>query len=357
MMTLFPTLEVNVSALRSNYSLLKNHHAGNSIAAVVKANAYGLGVGEVGVALWAEGCRDFFAATLEEGIELRKLLPEVRIGVFQGLFSGEEQEFSYHRLTPVLNDISQVERFVKSELRHTSKNIMVHVDSGMTRLGLCESDLENPFIAKLQGFGPVLVLSHLACANAPAHPKNSEQLERFQSALKYFPDAKASLANSAGVFLPAEFHFDIARPGCALYGINPADGKNPMQHVATLSAPILQIRELDRDETVGYGATASMSKGGRIAIAALGYADGYFRSLSNQGFVYVAGHKAPLLGRVSMDMVAIDVSAIPPQEIGENSRAEFINELQTVDDIAAQCGTIGYEIFTRIGRRVKRVYK
>ena len=356
-MTLFPTLEVNVSALRANYRLLKNYHAKNSIAAVVKANAYGLGVGEVGLALWAEGCRDFFVATLEEGIDLRAILPEVRIGVFQGLFAGEEQEFSYHRLAPVLNDISQVERFVKSELRLTCKNIMVHVDTGMTRLGLSAADLENPIIAKLQGFGPVTVLSHLACANTPNHPKNAEQLARFQSALSYFPDAKASLANSAGVFLPLEFHFDIARPGCALYGINPTEGKNPMQHVATLSAPILQIRELDREETVGYGATAPASIGSRIAIVALGYADGYFRMLGGQGVAYVAGHKAPLLGRVSMDMVAIDVSAIPQKEISENIRAEFINELQTVDDIAAQCGTIGYEIFTRIGRRVKRVYK
>jgi alanine racemase len=356
-MTISPTLEVNVSALRSNYRLLKNQHAGNSIAAVVKANAYGLGVGEVGVALWADGCRDFFVATLEEGIELRKILPEVRIGVFQGLFAGEEQEFSYHRLVPVLNDISQIERFVKSELRHTSKQIMVHVDTGMTRLGLSETDLKNPVVAKLQSFNQVLLLSHLACANTPAHPKNSEQLERFNAALKYFPDAKTSLANSAGIFLPPEFHCDIARPGCALYGINPGEEKNPMQHVATLSAPILQIRELDREETVGYGATAPASRGSRIAIVALGYADGYFRSLSNQGFAYVAGHKVPLLGRVSMDMVALDVSAIPEREIGENSRAEFINELQMVDDIAAQCGTIGYEIFTRIGRRIKRVYK
>lgn len=356
-MTLFPTLEVNVSALRSNYSLLKTYHAKNSIAAVVKANAYGLGVGEVAVALWAEGCRDFFVATLEEAIDLRAILPEVRIGVFQGLFAGEEQEFSYHRLVPVLNDISQVERFVKSELRHTSKQIMLHIDTGMTRLGLSESDLQNPVVAKLKGFGPVLVLSHLACANTPQHPKNSEQFTRFNTALKYFPEAKASLANSAGIFLPLEFHFDIARPGCALYGINPGEGRNPMQHVATLSAPILQIRELDREETVGYGAMAPASRGSRIAIIALGYADGYFRMLGNQGFAYIAGHKVPLLGRVSMDMVAIDVSAIPPQEIGENSRAEFINELHTVDDIAAQCNTIGYEIFTRIGRRVKRVYK
>ena len=349
-------LAVNISALRSNYKLLKSYHAQSSIAAVVKANAYGLGMGEVALSLWAEGCRDFFVATLEEGIELRSILPEVKIGVFQGLFTGEEQEYSYHRLAPVLNDISQVERFVKSELRLTCTDIMLHVDTGMTRLGLCESELNHPILAKLQNLNSPLILSHLACANTLQHPKNAEQLARFQTALKYFPDAKASLANSAGVFLPVDFHFDIARTGCALYGINPTDSKNPMQHVATLSAPILQIRTLDREETVGYGATATASIGSRIAIIALGYADGYFRILSNQGFAYVEGHKAPLLGRVSMDMIAVDISAIPEAKITGQTRAEFINATQTVNDIAAQAGTIGYEIFTRIGRRVQRVY-
>ncbi len=347
------TLAVDISALKSNYQLLENRHAKKSIAAVVKANAYGLGVKEVSVALWSAGCRDFFVATLAEGVELRGILPEVKIGVFQGLFAGEEKEYSYHRLTPVLNDIPQVERFTKSELRHTSKNIMLHVDTGMTRLGLCESDLENPILSKLN---PTLILSHLACANDSSHPKNLEQLERFNAALKYFPNTKASLANSAGVFLPDEFHFDIARTGCALYGINPSDNTKPMQHVATLSAPILQIRTLDRDETVGYGATAPAKKGNRIAIIALGYADGYFRSLSNQGFAFIARHKVPLLGRVSMDMVAVDISNIPESQITEQTRAEFINNIQTVDDIAAQCNTIGYEIFTRIGRRVQRIY-
>ena len=355
-MTIFPTLSIDVTALRANYRLLKSYHAQSSIASVVKANAYGLGMGEVALSLWAEGCRDFFVATLAEGIELRAILPDVKIGVFQGLFAGEEQEFSYHRLAPVLNDISQVERFMKSELRLTCTNIMLHVDTGMTRLGLCESELNHPILAKLQTLNPLLILSHLACANNPDHQKNAEQLTRFQTALKYFPDAKASLANSAGVFLPAEFHFDIARTGCALYGINPTDGNNPMQHVATLSAPILQIRTLDREETVGYGATATATKGSRIAILALGYADGYFRMLSNQGFAYVEGQKVPLLGRVSMDMVAVDISNIPESQITGQTRAEFINETQTVNDIAAQCNTIGYEIFTRIGSRVQRVY-
>lgn len=350
---MFPTLTINLSALRANYRLLRSSHAKNNIAAVVKANAYGLGVDGVNKALWAEGCRDFFVATLAEAIELRAILPEAQIGVFQGLFAGEEKEYVRYGLTPVLNDISQVERFIRSEI----KNTMLHVDTGMTRLGLSESDLKNPILTKLQTPNSKLtLLSHLACGSEPDHPKNSEQLARFHVALKYFPSAKASLANSAGVFLPPEFHFDIARTGCALYGINPTDGKNPMQPVATLSAPILQIRTLDRDETIGYGATASAKKGSRIAVIGIGYADGYFRMLSNQGFAFVAGHKVPVLGRVSMDMVVLDISAIPQSKITVSTRAEFINNQQTVDDIATQCHTIGYEIFTRIGRRVQRVY-
>lgn len=352
-MTNFATLTINLSALAANYNLLKSRHAKNKIAAVVKANAYGLGVADVSRALWNEGCRIFFVATLAEGIELRAIIPEAKIGVFQGLFAGEEKEYSYHRLCPVLNDISQVELFTKSELRLTNKNIMLHVDTGMTRLGLCESDLKNPILSKLHTLDSTLILSHLACADTPANEKNAEQLARFHTAIKYFPDAKYSLANSAGVFLSEDFHFDMARTGCALYGISP---KNPVQHVATLSAPILQMRNLDRDETVGYGATAPAKKGSRIAIIALGYADGYFRMLGNSGHAYIAGHKVPLIGRVSMDMVAIDISSIPEAQIGATTRAEFINSTQTVDDIASQCNTIGYEIFTRLGRRIQRVY-
>ena len=352
----FATLAVNLPAIAANYRLLRSHHAKNSVAAVVKANAYGLGVAEVSLTLWAEGCRDFFVATLAEGIELRGVLPEAKIGVFQGLFAGEEKEYAAHRLNPVLNEISQIERFTKSDSLKTNQEIMLHVDTGMTRLGLCKSDLKHPLISSLATHPSLLILSHLACANDPASHKNTEQLERFKNALTHFPTAKASLANSAGVFLPQVFHFDIARTGCALYGISPSDDENPMQPVATLSAPILQIRTLDRDETIGYGATATAKEGSRIAIIGLGYADGYFRSLSNGSFAYIAGHKVPLVGRVSMDMVAVDISDIPEAKITASTRAEFINSLQTVDDIANQCNTIGYEIFTRIGNRVQRVY-
>ena len=355
-------LSINLSALRANYRLLTSQLQSGACAAVVKANAYGLGVEAVSRALWQEGCREFFVATLEEAASLRGVLPEAVIAVFGGLHEGEEQDYQHHRLTPVLNTLEQCARYAQSPA-------FLHIDTGMTRLGLSHHELET--LAGWQlATGDWRLMSHLACANDPAHPKNAEQLSRFREALKLFPNTKASLANSAGIFLSSEYHFDLARPGCALYGINPADGKNPMHHVATLSAPLLQIRTLDRAETVGYGATYSAPKGARIAICALGYADGLLRALSNPPLpsrerdgvrvemphAYVAGQRVPIAGRVSMDMVALDVSALPEAVITPEAQAEFINAQQTVSDIAGYAGTIGYEIFTRMGERVKRVY-
>jgi len=340
------TLKVDLAALRSNYRLLQSLHAKKNIAAVVKANAYGLGVQAVARAFWEEGCREFFVATLAEAVELRGYLPQAKIASFGGVFSGEEKEFLAYNIRPVLNDIGMIERA-------GAPDAIVHVDTGMTRLGLSQRDVET--LAQKGGFRCDLLMSHLSCANEPGHAKNAEQLQRFQAALHSLQASRASLANSSGLHLAADFHFDLGRPGCALYGINPVAGKNPMAHVATLSAPILQIRDLDRDEAVGYGATYPATRGGKIAVVALGYADGYFRSLSNQGFAYIAGQKVPIAGRVSMDMIALDVTAVYDQVKGARE-AEFINAQQPVDAVANAVGTIGYEVFTRIGRRVVREY-
>jgi alanine racemase len=348
------TLEVDLGAIRSNYRLLKHRHGKQSVAAVVKADAYGLGMKAVSDALWQEGCRAFFVATLGEGLSLRKQLPDARIGVFNGLLKGQEKKFIASRLAPVLNDIGQVERWARKAT--PSCPAMLHVDTGMTRLGLDQAELEQ-LAARFPAIATSLacVISHLACANEPQHPKNTEQLARFHSALALLPGIKASLCNSSGLFLPPDFHFDMARPGCALYGINPVTGRNPMQQVATLSAPLLHIRTLDRPEAIGYGATAHAPAGSRIAIAALGYADGWMRQLGNRAYAYIGEHKVPVLGRISMDMTALDVTPVP-QKLLASARAEFINRVQTVDDIAQACGTIGYEIFTRIGPRVERKY-
>lgn len=348
------TLDVDLAALRQNYRLLQQQHARRSIAAVVKADAYGLGMKAVSSALWQEGCRAFFVATLQEGLALRRHLPEARIGVFNGLLAGEEKKFIASRLAPVLNDPGQVERWAaKASL---SCPAMLHVDTGMTRLGLSHAELEQAASRFPQLLSSLAcVISHLACANEPAHPQNERQLARFRAALALLPGVKASLCNSSGHFLPVDFHFDFGRPGCALYGINPTSGANPMRHVATLSAPIIQLRTLDKAEDVGYGATVRAPAGSRIAIAALGYADGWMRQLGNRFHAFIGEYKAPVLGRVSMDMTALDVSHVPAQLLSKG-RAEFISPRQTVDDVAQACGTIGYEVFTRIGSRVERRY-
>lgn len=350
-----PTLEISLSALAANYEIIKSKLGDRLCAAVVKANAYGLGMEGVSKHLASIGCKQFFVATLAEAIDLRAALPDAYIYVFQGILPNEEKEFLHHNLIPVLNSTEQVARWEKVA---AEKNAVLHVDTGMTRLGLNETEALALAAdkARVAALGIRMVMSHLASANDGDVEKSNDQRMRFEKAFRAFPQPMAaSLANSAGVFLGAEYHYDIARTGCALYGITPITGTNPMQHVATLSAPILQIRTLDRDETVGYGATHAAKKGNRIAITALGYADGMMRSLSNRGFAYVAGEKVPFVGRVSMDMIALDVSNIPEAKL-TGTRAEFINAKQDVNMLTALCDTIGYEMFTRMGGRVKRLY-
>lgn len=350
------TLDIHLPALAANYRVLKSTLGGRICAAVVKADGYGLGAHAISKALEKEGCRFFFVATCEEAVALRQSLPQAHIFVFQGLLAGEENAFVEQRLSPVLNDRAQLERW-ETIAAQSPAGAALHVDTGMARLGFSQSELEPIDQERLSRAQVKLLLSHLACANTPDHAKNAEQLARFKKAYARFPGMAASLANSAGVFLSAEYHFDLARPGCALYGINPADGANPMQPVATLSAPVLQIRALDCDESVGYGATATAKKGSKLAICALGYADGFLRCLSNRGSAFVGGQKVPLLGRVSMDMVALDVSSLAESALlAPSLRAEFINAQQDVNVLAKEAGTIGYEIFTRLGARVKRIY-
>ncbi len=347
-----PVLTVNLTNLRANYRLLKARHAKGSIAAVVKADAYGLGVAKVAPAFWDEGCRIFFVATLAEGVALRKLLPDARIGVFNGLLAKEEKKYLRNRLTPVLCDPGQAERWAKAG-GETAPAIL-HVDTGMTRLGFTHTDFE-ALLRKKPHFAEhniAYLMSHLACANEAEDPKNAEQLMRFRQAMQLVPRVRGSLCNSSGLFLSDKFHFDMARPGCALYGINPVHGDNPMLPVASLCAPILQLRQLDRDETVGYGATYKAKKSSSIAIMALGYADGWMRT-QNQPVAFVDGVAVPYAGRVSMDMIALDVTGV---KISPASRVEFMNSQYKVDDVALQWNTIGYEVLTGISKRVEKRY-
>lgn len=344
-----PTLTIDLAAIAANYRVLRSRFAGKECASVVKANAYGLGVTPVAKTLAAEGCNTFFVATLGEAVELRGVLPEARIFAFHGPYEGEEKDYAAHRILPVINSVAQWKRW-KDRGAYA-----LHIDTGMNRLGLTQAELEEHHLL-LATYNLQLLMSHLACAGEPEHEKNTEQLARFKQARGLLPKIPASLCNSSGIFLEKDFHFDLARPGCALYGINPVHGKNPVRPVVTLAAPILQIRTTDREDTVGYGATFQIKKGDRLAIVQLGYADGYSRILSSKGTVYIDGHTAQVAGRVSMDMIAVDLRDVP-EAAYDAGRVEVMNEAQTVNDIARACATIGYEILTGLGARVQREYR
>jgi alanine racemase len=328
----------------------------------VKADAYGLGAVEVSRALEKAGCHTFFVATLEEAIELRTALPDVRILVFHGVLAGEEFAFAAHRLIPVLNSPAQIERWKPVAAEHVHAVSALHIDTAMGRLGLQVGEFvalmkKNPQLLAQCRVG--LMLSHFACAPEGDHPLNAEQRALFKQALTLAPGIPVSFCNSGGIYLPKENHFNLVRPGCALYGIAPqSNAANPMHHVATWNAPILMTRTLEREQTIGYGATITAAKGTRIATVASGYADGYLRHLSGKATGYVGDYSVPLIGRVTMDMLCFDVSNVPESLTHEGASINLLGDKDgiRVDDLAEKAGTIGYEILTRIGARVKRVY-
>lgn len=353
------TLTIDLSAIVANYKLLAERFTGRECGAVVKANAYGLGVQDVAGALAKAGCTSFFVATLEEGIQLRKHLPDHRIAVFHGVGEGEALAFVNHRLIPSLNSPQQIARWREIAMQHPEATSILHIDTGMGRLGLTRDEWhalkEAPDAVAECRMG--LLMSHLACASTPDHPSNNEQKELFNEIKSHFPDLPTSFVNSAGIFLDPSFHCDLARPGCSLYGITPNAGlPNPMHQVAELSAPIIQLRTLDRDQAIGYGATETRPKGARLATVALGYADGIYRTLSGRLHGFIGDSKVPLVGRVTMDMLVFDVSDVPEALVNEVGRITLIGKHQPVDAIAELAETIGYEVFCRLGQRVKRVY-
>lgn len=355
-------LDVDLDALVRNWKLLKATHKGPDCAAVVKANAYGIGMDHASAALADAGCTHFFVATLEEAVQLRQLLTSQFIYVFNGVQAGEVDTFLEFNIVPVLNSIAQFERWEKAVSNIDAAYSALHVDTGMNRLGLSMDEAEKLAMEpeRLHKAQVRLLMSHLACGSDPRHPVNEQQSQNFQHLRKCFPTLTASFANSAGIFLDKSFHHDLGRPGCAMYGINPHDERPcPVEHVATLSAPILQLRTTTKDnEPVGYGADVTVPKSSRIATVAVGYADGLQRILSNTQFGGYSGeYFAPLLGRISMDLVMLDVTRIPDNLCQPGERFTFINEKQDVNMIAKLSQTIGYEVFTRLGRRVHRRYQ
>ena len=358
-------LTVDLGAIRRNYRALASRVSDDvRPAAVVKADAYGLGVGPVVPALTSEGCRDFFVATVDEGRAVRRIAPRAVVYVLGGALGGAEDEFVRHGLIPVLNDLDAVARWAaRARADGVARTAAFHVDIGMNRLGLSPEEAEKLAAEPqwFEGLAPRLLIGHLACADRPDHPMNRAQLARMRELRRVWPGVAVSLANSSGVFLGPDYHFDMVRPGAALYGIAPVSGAaNPMAPVVRLEARIVALRDVDAPATVGYDAAHCVARKGRVATAPVGYADGYPRALGGRASAVLSAGPPdiplPVIGRVSMDLVTLDVSALPEEAAHIGATVELIGPNRPVDDLAALAGTIGYEILTGLGRRAPRRY-
>lgn len=367
-----PLLSVDLGAVLANYNTLARRAMPATAGAVVKADAYGLGAAVVAPLLKRAGCTDFFVATVDEGMALRQaLLPGVRIYLLGGLPPGAERDIDAAGLTPILNTMAEIERWRSYQSGAGQEGALrrqgaLHLDCGLNRLGLtraeCLALASDP--RRLAGCNIGLVLSHLACADDPEHPMNARQLHDFRDLVANLrlpghqqPAPRISLAASSGVFLGEDYHFDLVRPGAALYGINPIlAAPNPLRAALRLQAKILQLREVDLDMTVGYGASHQVRGPTRIATIGVGYADGIFRSLGNRGWVIVAGERAPIVGRISMDLMTIDVGHLPPGSVAPGALVDLIGPQQSIDQMASDAGTIGYEVLTNLGARFQRRY-
>lgn len=354
-------LTIDLDAICDNWRALRGRIAGGDCAAVVKADAYGLGARRVGPALHAAGCRHFFVAHVDEGIALRSVLPDdATIFILHGPPPGAEPEVLAHGLVPVINSLQQLAAW-RGLARQTGRALpaILQVDTGMAHLGLTNADLDalgaDP--EALTGIDLRLVMSHLVSAEAPEDPINSLQLQRFVAARRRLPSVPASLANSSGIFLGPNFHFDLGRPGAALYGVAPIAGAaNPMRSVIRLQGKVIQTRHIDAGTAVGYGQHWTAARPTRVATVSVGYADGYLRSLSNRGQVHLDGQALPLVGRVSMDTITIDVTEVPEDRIHAGTLIDLAGPGNGVDAIAACAGTIGYEVLTSLGQRYARQY-
>ena len=363
MMSSSGILTINLSAIQSNWRYVESVVSDDvECAAVVKANAYSVGASEVVKALYEKGCKNFFVVTLDEALELREILPhDAALYVLGGIKEGAESLFVKFTLIPVLYSLRAVSRWLDfCDSEKAALPCALKIDTGMTRLGMSLDDLDiflqqSVFHSLLN---PILFMSHLACADDPMHPLNSLQLDRFNTAASklktYFPNIKLSLANSSGVFLGSEYHFDMVRIGAALYGINPQpDLFNPLQPSIHLKLPVLQVRELSTFANVGYGATGGAAAGTRLAVVAGGYADGIHRVLGLNPVGQIDGIKVHALGRISMDSCVFDISA---SQVNFPHYIDVINNDLTLDRLISENNSLGYEVLTSLGQRYTREY-
>jgi len=359
-------LTVDLSALRANWARLNQVSGRAECAGVIKADAYGLGLAPIARALTNEGCKTFFVATVDEGRAAREVQPGATIYVLDGLLPGAEAQYTGFDLRPVLSSLPEARDWAAySRARGPRLAAAVHIDTGMNRLGMPQAELEQLAAAPdlLASFETTLVMSHLACADHADSPMNELQHQRFEELRVKLPPAPASLSNSGGTFMGPRYHFDLVRPGIALYGGRAhEDTPNPMRPVVRLAARILQVREVAPGATIGYGATYKVQRPSRIATIACGYADGFLRALSvatgEAGPVgYIGDYPVPIVGRVSMDFTTVDVTSVPPELARRGAWVEVMGHRVTVDDLTDRAGTIGYELLSRLGQRVYRVYE
>jgi alanine racemase len=358
-------LTIDLAAIAENYRLLAATVAPAVCAGVVKADAYGVGAAKVAPALARAGCRHFFVATLDEGLALQPLLPGATVYLLNGVPRGAAATVAAAGLVPVLASLEQLAEWRAHCAAATPSPAVLQIDTGMSRLGLSARDVDRLAAdpALLAGVPFIHVMSHLACSDEADHPMNAQQLALFRmlaGRIAWPAGIRPSLgmAASSGIFLGRDYHFDLARPGVALYGVAPLNGRpNPLRQALSLSGKILQVRDVDLDMTVGYGATHHFRKSTRVAVVGVGYADGLFRSLGNRGAVFVAGERAPIVGRISMDLTTVDVGHLPTDACRPGAEVEILGPNQSLDALAADAGTIGYEVLTALGKRYQRRYR
>jgi alanine racemase len=359
------TLTVDLDAIEANWRTLAGATVPAECAAVVKANAYGLGLEPVTAKLAKAGCKTFFVADISEARRVRARAAEAAIYVLNGFAPEIGAAFAELNAQPVVNstaELAEWDAFVA--VQDWRGGAAIHVDTGMNRLGIA-ADEAAALALRLQSenHGITLFMSHLACAENVDHPLNASQIRLFRELRLLYHGVPASLANSSGIFLGDSAHFDLARPGAALYGINPTPGRaNPMRGVIELTGRVLQVRKVQQGETVGYGAAWTAKRASRIAVVALGYADGLLRAVGGTarkggGGAIVAGKHCPIVGQISMDLTCVDVTDLGDRAVHRGDVATFIGENIPVDDVAASAGTIGYEILTRLGPRCHVVYR
>lgn len=353
-------LSIDLDAIAANWRALQEWTAPAECAAVVKADAYGLGIERVAPALDRVGCRTFFVAHLAEGVALRRLLPPGRtVFVLNGIPPGTAPVFVAHDLLPVLNSIGQIAEWRAAALEAGRPlPASVQIDTGMSRFGLSPHEVVG-LAAQADGLAGIeirLVMSHLGCADTPDHPANEEQLANFERLASLLPPAPRSLAASSGIFLGSRYHLDLVRPGVALYGVPPtARRPSPMRPVVRLQARVVQTRRVQAGDWVGYGATFTATRPTDVATVAIGYADGFLRS-SGGGVASLpdGGPMLPIIGRISMDCLAIDVTGIPADRVQEGMPLDLIGPNRPLEDAADAAGTIGYELLTSLGNRYHR---